>query len=316
MTLAPPPFPLPKAGIVAILTEDPGWHGARLCTALAGRGWEGRYLSLRACHFELAGDGPGLALPGFAALPDAVFVRGVPGGTLEEVVYYLDILHALRALRVPVYNDGRAIERSVDKGMTSFLLRAAGVPTPPAWVVRDPETAARLVERELAAGRELVLKPLFGSQGEGLRRLSRADEPLLPPPECVSGIYYLQRFVPGATPEAQDFRVFVIGGRAVAAMRRTAAQGWITNVAQGAQCHRVELAPPLAALAERAASTLGMAYAGVDCLYDAAGRLWVIEVNGVPAWRGLQQVCEIDIAAALVADMLRSQGIPPRLESV
>ncbi len=295
---------------VAIFTDDPGWHGARLRGALAERGWEGRYVSLQSCHFDLAAGRVGLVIPGFTGLPDAAFVRGVPGGTLEEVVYYLDVLHALHRLGVLVHNDGRAIERSVDKGMTSFLLHTAGIPTPPAWVIRDLPVAQGLVDRELADGHALVLKPLFGSQGEGLRRLARDGDSVLPDQADTNGIYYLQRFVRGATVEAQDFRVFVIGGRAVAAMRRSAAQGWITNVAQGASCHPADLAPDLKALAEAAAVTLELAYAGVDCLRDAAGRVWVIEVNGVPAWKGLQQVCGLDIAGALVADLLgRQRGV-------
>ena len=309
------PTRAPTPPAVAIFTDDPGWHGARLCTALAERGWEGRYVSLKDCHFDLADGGAGLQLPGFERLPDAAFVRGVPGGTLEEVVYYLDILHALRRLGVLVYNDGRAIERSVDKGMTSFLLHAAGIPTPPTWIVRDPETAARVVARELAVGHELVCKPLFGSQGEGLTRLTQG-EPTLPTAQTCNGVYYLQRFIAGGTAPAHDFRVFVIGGRALAAMRRTAATGWITNVAQGATCYPADLPPDLKQLAEAAADILELAYAGVDCLRDTAGRAWVIEVNGVPAWKGLQQVCGLDLAAALVADLLHRHRGTPRMEAV
>jgi RimK family alpha-L-glutamate ligase len=315
VTARPHPARTRAAPVVAIFSDDPGWHGARLCAALAERGWVGRYVSLQTCHFDLSAGGPGLHLPGFDALPDAAFVRGVPGGTLEEVVYYLDVLHALRRLGVLVYNDGGAIERSVDKGMTSFLLHTAGVPTPPAWVVRDPDEAGRVLARELAAGHELVLKPLFGSQGEGLTRLNGKDHATLPRP-VGSGIHYLQRFIPGDTAQAQDFRVFVIGARAVAAMRRSAPTGWITNVAQGASCHPADLTPDLRDLAEAAARTLEMAYAGVDILRDAAGRAWVIEVNGVPAWKGLQQVCGFDLAAALVADLLRLQRGAPRMEAV
>jgi len=303
------------APVVAIFTDDPGWHGARLCEAFAAHGWEARYVSLAACHFALGDGGPGLRLPGCDGLPDAAFVRGVPGGTLEEVVYYLDVLHALRHLGIAVYNDGRAIERSVDKGMTSFLLHSAGIRTPPAWVIRDPGQAQQVVEREVAAGHALVCKPLFGSQGEGLIRLTAADS-ALPDSAVCRGIHYLQRYVPGATAQAQDWRVFVVGGRAVAAMRRAAAHGWITNVAQGATCHPAALEPDLRELAQAAARALEMAYAGVDILRDAAGRAWVIEVNGVPAWRGLQQVCGCDIAAALAADLLRRHQWAARREAV
>lgn len=298
---------------VAIFTDEPGWHGARLMEALAARGCEGRFVSLQACRLDLDGDGAGLHLPGFDGLPDGAFVRGVPGGSLEQVVFWLDMLHALQRLGVTVYNDARAIERSVDKGMTSFLLRAAGIPTPPAWVAGDPLAARRVVARETGAGHELVIKPLFGSQGVGLARLRGVGD--LPPPQACNGVYYLQRFIPTGVGRACDWRVFVIAGRAVAAMRRCA-RGWITNVARGASCHPVPLDGELRALAEGAASALEMGYAGVDILRDRAARPWVIEVNSIPAWKGLQQVCAPDLADCLAADFLRRCGDAPVMEVV
>jgi RimK family alpha-L-glutamate ligase len=240
-------------------------------------------------------------------------VRGVPGGTLEQVVLYLDILHALCRLGVLVYNDACAIERSVDKAMTSFLLRTAGIPTPPAWVTSDPETARDIVERERRAGHILVLKPLFGSQGQGVARVFEPSD--LPPPEHCNGVYYLQRFVSTGSASAHDWRVFVIGGHAVAAMRRCA-EGWITNVAQGASCQPALLDTELRELAESSAVVLEMHYAGVDILRDAAGRACVIEVNSIPAWKGLQQVCPLDVADSLVADFLRCCPSAPLVEAV
>lgn len=297
---------------IAIFTDDPGWHGARLQAAFAARGCESRFVSLQSCGLDLSRDA-GLDLPGFDALPDGAFVRGVPGGTLEQVVLYLDILHALRRLGVLVYNDARAIERSVDKGMTSFLLRLAGVPTPPAWVTADPGVARDLVERERRAGHALVLKPLFGSQGQGVQRIQEPSQ--VPPPEHCNGVYCLQRFVSTGTDSVHDWRVFVIGGHAVAAMRRCA-EGWITNVAQGASCQPALLDGDLRKLAESSAAALEMHYAGVDILRDAAGRAWVIEVNSVPAWKGLQQVCPIDLADGLAADFLRCLPGTPLAEAV
>jgi len=112
---------------IAIVTEEPGWHGAELLRALEARNAEVRFVSLRECRLELARAGSGIVVPGFEdRLPDGVIVRDVPGGTLEQVVLRLDLLHALRELGVPVYNDARAIERTVDKGMTSLLLQHAG----------------------------------------------------------------------------------------------------------------------------------------------------------------------------------------------
>ena len=299
--------------LIAIITDEPGWHGARLTAELARRGWERRYVSLRDCGFDL-GRPHGLWLPGLGtALPAGVFVRGVPGGSLEEVVMYLDVLHALRELGVRVYNDARGIERSVDKAMTSFVLQRAGIPTPPTWVCRQRGQAQALLEREWAAGHRVVLKPLFGSQGEGLCLLGPGDA--LPQGQACRGVYYLQRYMDTGEGRWQDWRVFVIGGRAVAAMRRRGC-GWISNVAHGARCHRAALDGPLRRLAEAATRAVGLDYAGVDILQDLAGRHWVVEVNGIPAWKGLQGTCERSIAAALVEDLLGALGHCPRLEAV
>ena len=282
---------------VALVTDNPGWHGARLREAFERHNCELRMVSLRDCSFDLQGSGSGLCIPGFEdGLPDGVFVRGVPGGTLEQVVLYLDVLHALKMLGVPVYNDGRAIEKSVDKGMTSLLLHYAGVAAAPTWVTADSAQAAGIWARERASGHRLVVKPLFGSQGRGLKRLSRNHR--LPSIEQYQGVYYLQRFVQGAS---FDWRVFVINGRAVACMQRRG-RSWINNVAQGGTCIAVVNDRSLERLAEDAAAALDMDYAGVDLIRGAEGALQVIEINSIPAWKGLQAVCGVDIAQSLVDD--------------
>ena len=289
---------------VAIVTDDPGWHGARLRRAFEARGVEPRYVSLLDCCLDLAARHHGVCIPGFeSALPDGVFVRGVPGGTLEQVVLRLDVLHALRELGIPVYNDARAIERTVDKGMTSFLLGRAGLPTPPTCVTETPAQARAFLLAETAAGHEVVAKPLFGSQGVGLRRLN-AEADIPDALEC-GGVWYLQRYVETGPGDAgwHDWRVFVIGGAAVAAMVRRGAS-WVNNVAQGARCEAAPLEPELVRLAVGACAAVGTDYAGVDMVRAGDGRLQVLEVNSVPAWKGLQGVTGVDLAARLVDHFL------------
>jgi RimK family alpha-L-glutamate ligase len=295
---------------VAIMCDETGWHTSRLKKAFRARGVDARTVDLADCRIDTGWAAHGLAIPGFGhALPDAVFVRGIAGGSFEQVTLRLGILHALRECGVPVYNDARAIERSVDKSMTSFLLNLRGVPTPPTWAGESAAFAQRVLMREAAAGRKLVLKPLFGSQGKGLRRLGarRRDGSLapLPPLRSCGQVAYLQRYVDVGRP-GFDWRVLVIGGRAVAAMRRVGGKGWIHNFAQGATCEATVLDSALADIAVRAARALDLDYAGVDLIPDAStdGPPLVLEVNGVAAWRGLQSVTELDIAAALVDDLL------------
>lgn len=288
-------------GRIAIFTDDPGWHGARLREAFAQRGFSAEYVSLTACRLLVEPGRLPLHIPGFEhALPDAAFVRGVPGGSLQEVVFYLDILHALKALEIPVYNDAHAIERSVDKAMTSFLLQQAGLPTPPTWVVRDREHALAVAERELRGGHRLLSKPLFGSQGEGIRRIEKTSDLLWLTAD--HGIYYLQRFVQCAGRGYSDYRVFVVNGRVIGAMRRCGIS-WLNNVARGAHCETLDLDDDMAQLAIAAAQTLKMDYAGIDIIASRDGGYTIIEVNSIPAWKGLQSVCSIDVAECLAADL-------------
>lgn len=295
---------------VAIMTDEVGWHTRQLQRALRERGAEGRCLDLADCRIDTTHAWHGLVLPGFGRdLPDAVLVRGIAGGSFEQVTKRLGILHALREFGVPVYNDARSIERSVDKSMTSLLLHAAGIPTPATWTTESSEEAQRLVTRESAAGRALVLKPLFGSQGNGLQRVGWVDGTHVPLPSLrtqYGGLAYLQRFVAAQAEPGHDWRVLVIGGDAVAAMRRVSPH-WVRNVARGARCLpqtlNDETGQTLARLAVAAARALGMDYAGVDLLPTAAG-IQVIEVNGVAAWQGLQRVTRFSIAQALVDDLL------------
>ena len=285
----------------AIMTDDPGWHGDELRAAFAHRGCDSAFVSLTDCRFDL-GEPGGIVIPGFDTLPDGVFVRSISAGTLEQITLRLGVLHALRELGVPVYNDARAIERSTDKSMTSFLLKHHGVPTPPTWVSESEPQARAHVMRETGAGRELVLKPLFGSQGKGLRRISGIGD--LPPAGDYNAVFYLQRFVDTGEGNWHDWRVFVVGHRAVAAMIRRG-KTWINNVAQGATCESAEVDPQLRILAEAASRALNMDYAGVDIIRDpASGTLSVVEVNSIPAWKGLQNVCGFSVAQALIDDFL------------
>ena len=301
---------------IPILTDDPGWHGDQLSKAFAVRGFEAVFISLRECHVELLPGSPGICIPGFEnTLPQGVFVRGVAGGTLQQVITRLDILHALKLLDVAVYNDGRAIERTVDKAMTSFLLHLHHVPTPPTWICESREQAETIMRRETMAGRDLIIKPLFGSQGVGVRRLEQGAPFPVPMQEHVDGVYYLQSYINVGEGAWHDYRVFVINHRVCAAMVRHG-NHWVNNVAQGGRCEAVIPEPELADLALAAAKAVDIDYCGVDIIRDRSGKLCVLEVNSIPAWRGLQQVCEQDIAQALADDFISRLDRPERLSAI
>jgi len=299
---------------IAIFVDKPDWHTRRLKRAFAGRGADAVQVSLADCGFALASGRHGLQLPGFVdTLPAGAFVRIIPGGSFEQVTMRLGVLHALRESGVPVSNDARVVERCVDKSMTSFLLHRAGIPTPPTWSIESADQARALVRSEVRPGRPLVLKPLFGSQGRGLRLIDKADS--LPPPEETAGVYYLQHYVACPPPGWRDWRVFVIGGRAVAAMIRHGVQ-WRTNASQGARCEGVAASGEIADLSVAAAAAVGASYAGVDIIQAASGERLVLEVNSMPAWRALQQVCAVDIADRVAGELMAALPAPAQVREL
>lgn len=282
---------------------DGRWHADSLTRAFARLGLAAR--RLRWVELRLDAGAPGSLAGPFAAPPRAVVVRGMPGGSFEQVTLRLGILRALEAAGVFVANAPRAIEACTDKSETSARLRRAGLPTPDFWCCESPAAARALAAREASPARPLVAKPLFGAQGKGLRLVFGPDD--LPAQEEVAGVWYLQRYV--ERPGWFDLRLFVVDGRVVAAMRRENGE-WITNVHHGGRGHAFEPPPAFADLAVAAARELGAFFAGVDVAVDVDGRPWVLEVNAMPAWKALQAASGVDVAAELAAAIARRVGVP------
>jgi tetrahydromethanopterin:alpha-L-glutamate ligase len=292
--------PQGRQPIVGIVVDRLDWHARQLAAAFGARGIRAVPVRLNLCAI-VTPSVAGLQIDGFGeSLPDAVIVRDMSAGTFQAVTLRLGILHAMRERGVPVWNDARAIERCVDKSMTSFLLARAGIPTPATWATESHDAAELIAKRECATG-PLVLKPLFGSQGRGLR-LIRAPEDL-PQPEEVTGVYYLQRFVGVERDGFHDFRLFVVQGRVVAAMQRHSTH-WITNVKRGGRPVAAVVNDDMAALALRAVAAIGADFAGVDIVFGPDQRPTVLEVNSMPAWSGLQKVTAVNLATVLVENLI------------
>ncbi len=284
-----------------IFSENNGWHERQLIRAFDKRAIHTTVLSLSECHIGFEKNLTGIDMPGYDdSLPDAVFVRAIASGSFEAVSFRLDILHALKRSGVLIYNDAASVERTVDKAMTSFLLIKHQIPSPPVWVCETREAADGVIAAQLGRGHALVQKPLFGNCGRGLQLINSHDYEL--DQAMINGVYYLQHFIEQDDEDGRDWRVFVIHHRAVAAMERIS-DHWVRNRARGGDCLPAVLTPELKALAEAASRSSGISYGGVDIIRDRQGNYLVLEVNSVPAWRGLQSVCPLDIADLLVDDI-------------
>ena len=284
---------------VVILGAGAGWYTDELSRALAERQHTSRVLpydGLVARFGSTTGDAA-LSNERAAVLEaDAVLARIIPNGSLEQIIFRVDALHWIEARGVPVMNSPRAIERCVDKFYTTALLHEAGLPTPDTVVCeRADEAMAAIAEMG-----EVVIKPLFGSLGHGIVRVSDPDVAfrIVTTLEQVRVVFYVQRAIDHG---GCDVRAFVVGERVVGSIERQARDGdWRTNVSRGAAARPFTLPPAWESLAIRAAQAVGADYAGVDLLTSRDGEVFVVEVNGIPGWRGLQRATGVDVAATIV----------------
>jgi len=223
----------------------------------------------------------------------------MPAGSLEGVIFRMDALQRLERLGTRVLNRPRALECCIDKHLSAERLEAAGLPVPPTMTA---ETAARAIEGFEELGGDVVLKPLFGSEGKGLERLGSRERALsrFAELEKAGSVIHIQRFIdhPG-----HDLRLLVIGGVSIAAMRRCVPGdgSFITNIARGGRAEAHDPSPEVRRLAEEAARAVDAEVAGVDVIPDGEGRHWVLEVNAVPGWRALSSVTGIDVAREVLA---------------
>lgn len=283
---------------VAILTARQGWHTRELCRALAARGHQGAVVPYEGLLVRVGSAAAMQSHGTELTFADAVLARIIPAGSLEQIIFRVDALHWLEDRGIPVMNSPRAIERTVDKFYTSALLEQAQIPTPETVVCERPEAALQAF-RELG---DVIVKPLFGSMGLGMVRVCDEETAwrVFRALDAIRGVYYLQRTVPH---EGRDLRAFVVGDRVLGAIERRA-DGWKTNVARGGRPRATSLPEEWASLALCAARAVGAEYAGVDLLPATDGRVYVLEVNGIPGWRGLQSATGLDVASAIVEHLV------------
>jgi RimK family alpha-L-glutamate ligase len=284
----------------AVIGSTGGWHAERLERAFTSRGHECAFVPVTRMVGRIAG---GLEVRSReVALDqcDVVVVRAIPRGSLEQIVFRVDALHALAAVGVRAVNRALAIEHSIDKFLCSALLAATGLPTPRTVACERAEDALVAFEE---LGSDVIVKPLFGSMGFGMARVEDRDvaQRVFRALEIERAVYYVQETIPH---DGADVRAMVVGDRVVASIERVGT-GWRTNLARGARASAIALDEHRATLCVRAAAALGADYAGVDLLRAADGRDYVLEVNAIPGWHGVEVATGVDVAAALVDHLER-----------
>ena len=243
---------------------------------------------------------------------DVILVRTMPPGSLEQVVYRMDVLGRLEASGVRIVNSPRSLECAVDKYLTTAKLHAAGLPIPETIVCEHEDDAMAAFEQ---LGRDVVVKPLFGAEGRGIVRVSDPDlahrtfRTLM----RLQAMLYLQKFIDHG---GFDVRVLVLSGIVVGAIRRSSPDDFRTNVSRNACAEKHLATCEECEFAVRAAEATGAYIAGVDLLYDREGNCYVIEVNGVPGWQAFTRTTGIDVAKRLIESLRVTQSHQPAVAAL
>jgi RimK family alpha-L-glutamate ligase len=224
----------------------------------------------------------------------SIITRPIGRGSLEEIIFRMNLLHRLERLGMLIINPPLAIERSVDKYCSLTFFHENGLPVPRTAATESHDEALECFSE---LGGDVVVKPLFGSRGVGATRISDPDVAarVFRTISFYHGVLYLQEFIPHG---GSDIRAFVIGDRVVAAMRRIA-DNWKTNVSLGAKPTPLKLSGKLENLAVKAAKVIGCKVTGVDIIEGPEGPV-LVELNSQPGWRGLQSVTKTNIADEII----------------
>ena len=287
---------------LAIISPEKGWQNEQLKKAAEKRGWEVSFLHPRRFSVSL----PNITIENndlSVYKYDAFLVRNIPFGSLEQIVFRLDVLYTIEETGAMVVNSAFTIEKTVDKLYSSLLLSKNGISTPKTIVAERFVDAMRFF-REL--GGDVVIKPLFGSNGIGIMRINSEDMAyrIFKALQLARYTFYIQEFIPH---NCQDIRVFLIKGKIVSAMIRKG-NSWKTNIHQGAEPKFYKVSDDIEVLCLKVGKLFKADYLGIDIVISEYGDLYVIEANGIPGWRGLQSVTKENIANTILQCFERKKG--------
>jgi RimK family alpha-L-glutamate ligase len=286
------------------LGPSEGWHADQLRLGAQRHGYELCYADYESLSgsFDVAGRHMARCSAGDLRNFEAVLCRTMPTGSMEQVIFRLAVLHSVVAHGVKVVNPPRTLETAIDKYATLAIVSTLGIPVPQTIVAQSRSDAMRAFE---SLGGDVVVKPIFGGEGRGVMRVR---DPQLAwttfsTLQQLSAIIYVQRFV---SPGGRDTRMLVLGDE-VLGIRRTSNHDFRTNVASGASCEAVTLTEDQELMARRIATAMNLRIGSIDVLDNDDGPPLVLEVNGVPGWKGAQSCVAVNIADKMIEAVLHRQ---------
>lgn len=231
--------------------------------------------------------------------PKAALVRGFGAAATQKIFFRLDILTAIEELNIKLINSRESLEIASDKFLTSIFLQNHNIPTPKTMICEKTSDALSAFDE---LGKDVILKPLYGSKGIGITRITDKAfaENVIYALGQLNHVFYLQEFVEHKN---RDIRILVLGDKAVAGMYRIS-DNWKTNVHAGAKVEELELTEELKELCIKAAKIVRTEIAGVDIIETKNG-YQVLEVNSIPGFTALQKVSDINLAEAIIDFFLK-----------
>jgi tetrahydromethanopterin:alpha-L-glutamate ligase len=227
---------------------------------------------------------------------DALIVRDVGiSFALEQISFKFDLIRHFEN-SLPVMNSSEAIQNAANKFLSFHLFQKAQLPIPRTLVTAELDVALKAIDEWGSA----VVKPIFGSQGKEIVKLESRQPNLKSELEALlkeRGVLYLQEFVPNP---GRDIRVFVVGEEVLGAIYRVSVgDSFVSNLSQGGTPVACTVTEEMEKLAVRATQSVGADFAGVDLIEGEDG-LMVLEVNGTPSGKGINQACGIDVTERIV----------------
>ena len=281
---------------IAILSRKASLYSTRrLMEAGKQRGHEVRVIDTLRCYMNITSHKPeihykGEILTGF----DAV----IPRIGASITFYGAAVLRQFEMMGVFPVNESVAISRARDKLRSLQLLSRAGIGLPVTGFAHSPDDVQDLIK--MVGGAPLVIKLLEGTQGIGvvLAETRKAAESVVEAFMGLKANILVQEFIKEAG--GSDIRCFVVGGKVVAAMQRTAKEGeFRSNLHRGGTAQLIKITPEERSTAVRAAQVVGLNVAGVDILRSNHGPV-VMEVNSSPGLEGIEGATGKDVAAMII----------------
>lgn len=267
----------------------------RLKEAAEERGHELDIINTLRCYMNIASHRPevyynGEKLEGY----DAV----IPRIGASVTFYGTAVLRQFEMMGVFPLNESVAIGRSRDKLRSMQLLARDGIGLPVTAFAHDPKQTDEVLA--LAGGAPVVIKLLEGTQGIGvvLADTKRSATSVVEAFRGAGVNILLQEFIKEAG--GTDIRAIVVGGKVVASMKRTGAEGdFRSNLHRGGSAKVAKLSPEERLTAVRAAKSMGLNVCGVDMLRANHGPV-VMEVNSSPGLEGVENATGLDIAGKVI----------------